>query len=108
MGMIFYPRYFPVAGFTPLPNLMFIRNDCRDNLALIKHEETHQTQQRADGVLTFWFRYLFSKKHRQAYEVEAYKCQIFHGASLKICAIFLSSMYYLDITFEEAEKLLTE
>jgi hypothetical protein len=106
--VILYPRWFPVAGFTPLPNLMFIRSDCRDNLALIKHEETHQTQQRADGVLTFWFRYLFSKKHRQAYEVEAYKCQIFHGASLKICAIFLSSMYYLDITVEEAEKLLNE
>ena len=27
--MVLYPKYFPVAGFTPLPNLMFIRKNCR-------------------------------------------------------------------------------
>ena len=48
----------------------------------------------------------FFKKHRQAYEVEAYKVQIAAGASLEICANHLVNMYYLGITIEEARELL--
>jgi hypothetical protein len=106
--MIFYPRYFPVAGFTPLPWLMFIRADAKGNKALLAHELTHQRQMREDGILLFWIRYLFIKKWRKAYEVEAYKVQIKNGASLSGCAQLLSSMYYLNITYEEAKKLLRQ
>jgi len=106
--MIIYPRYWFSAGFTPLPNLMIIRKDCQHSVPLHKHEETHQEQMRRDGVLKFWFRYLFSKKHRLNYEVEAYKVQISHGASLDGCAKNLSIMYYLGISFETAKNLLSD
>ena len=104
--MIFYPRYFPVAGLTLLPNLMFIRKDCRDNVPLIEHEKTHQNQMRRDGVLKFWFCYLFLPKYRQAYEVEAYRVSIVHGASIDACAVHLAEMYFLGLTFEQAKELL--
>lgn len=104
--MIFYPRWLFAAGFTPLPWLMFIRHDCRDNKPLHLHEAIHQRQMREDWTLVFWMRYLFSRKWRQRYEVEAYKAQIAAGASLDGCAFNLSQMYYLNITLEEAKSLL--
>lgn len=104
--MIFYPRYLPVAGFTPFPWLMFIRKDCRDNKPLHLHEAIHQRQMQEDWTIVFWMRYLLSRKWRQRYEVEAYKAQIAAGASLDGCAAHLSGMYYLNITFEQAKILL--
>jgi hypothetical protein len=104
--VILYPRWFPVAGFTPLPWLTIIRADCRDNVALHKHEEVHQRQMHEDGWLLFVVFYLFSRKCRQNYEVEAYKTSIAHGVPLSVCAVHLSSMYYLGITVEQAEELL--
>ena len=104
--MILYPKYFPVAGFTPLPNLMLIRKDCRDNKPLHIHEEVHQRQMVEDGVLKFWFKYLFCPNCRLKYEVEAYRAQIAAGASLDSCAAHLSGMYYLGIDFEQARCLL--
>jgi len=104
--MILYPRYWFSAGFTPLPNLMIIRKDSQHSVPLHKHEETHQEQMRRDGVIKFWFRYLFSKKHRLNYEVEAYRAQIAAGASLDSCAAYLAGMYYLGIDFEQARCLL--
>ena len=56
--------------------------------------------------MVFWWRYLFSRKWRLHYEVEAYKAQIQAGAYLEGCAEWLSSMYYLGITFDEAKELL--
>ena len=104
--MIFYPRYLPVAGFTPFSWLMFIRKDCRDNVPLIKHEEVHQRQMREDGWFVFVFRYLFSRKWRQYYEVEAYRTQIAAGASLDGCAALLAGRYWLDLSVENARLLL--
>ena len=104
--MIIYTKLLPVGGFTPLPNLMFIKEQYRNDKPLHLHEQTHQEQMRRDGLLTFWFRYALSKKHRQAYEVEAYKVQIAAGASLESCANHLVNMYYLGITIEEARELL--
>ena len=104
--MVFYPKYLFAAGFTPFPWLMFIRADSKGSVSLHKHEETHQQQMRDDGILLFWFRYLFSKQWRLQYEVEAYKVQIAAGAPLEGCADYLSRMYYLDITIDQARKLL--
>ena len=104
--MIFYPRWFPVAGFTPLPWLMFIRHDCKSNEPLHQHEKTHQRQMREDWTIVFWMRYLFSRKWRMHYEIEAYKAQIKAGASLDGCAEHLANMYYLGITVDQAKELL--
>jgi hypothetical protein len=104
--MILYPRYLPVAGFTIAPNLIFIRAEYRDSEQLLAHEQTHATQMREDGLLTFWFRYLFLPKWRQAYEVQAYRTQIAHGGSLDGCASHLAGMYYLGLTFDQAKALL--
>jgi len=104
--MIFYPRWFPVAGFTPLSWLMFIRRNCRDDKPLHLHEQVHQRQMREDWTLVFWMRYLFSRKWRQKYEVEAYKAQIKAGASIDGCAEHLANMYYLGITVDQAKELL--
>jgi len=104
--MILYPKYLFAAGFTPLPNLMFIKAQFKNSVALHKHEETHQMQMRRDGLLKFWFRYLFSKKYRLNYEVEAYRVQISHGASLDGCAKHLAEMYFLGIDIDQAKKLL--
>ena len=104
--MIIYPRWFPVAGFTPLPWLMFIRKDCKGNEPLLIHEKVHQRQMREDWTIVFWMRYLFSRKWRMQYEVEAYKAQIRAGASLDGCANHLANMYYLNITTEQAKSLL--
>jgi len=105
--MIFYPRYFPVAGFTLLPWLMFIKKAYKDDISLLKHEQTHRQQMRKDWTIVFWFRYLLFKKWRMYYEVEAYKVQIANGASLNSCAHNLSKLYFLKITFEQAKKLLS-
>lgn len=61
---------------------------------------------RRDGVIKFWFRYLFSRKWRMRYEIEAYKAQIKAGASIDGCAEHLANMYYLGITVDQAKELL--
>lgn len=105
--MIFYPRHFPVAGFTPFPWLMFIKKKYKDDISLLKHEQTHQQQMREDWTIVFWMRYLFSRNWRMHYEVEAYKVQMANGASLNSCAYNLSKLYFLSITFEQAKELLS-
>jgi hypothetical protein len=104
--MIFYPRWLFAAGFTPLPWLMLIRKDCRDNKPLHLHEKVHQRQMREDCTIVFWMRYLFRRKWRMKYEVEAYRTQIANGASLDGCAHHLAEMYFLGITVEQAKALL--
>jgi len=104
--MILYPKYLFAAGFTPLPNLMFIRADCRDNKPLLIHEQVHQRQMLEDGILKFWFRYLFCPSCRLRYEVEAYRAQIAAGTPLDVCAVHLAGMYYLDMSFDQARDLL--
>lgn len=89
-----------------MPSLILIPRWAKDDLAYKMHEQAHAEQQRVDGVLTFWWRYLTSKTARQAYEVEAYKVQIAHGASAITCAMHLCRDYWLGITQAQALKLL--
>jgi len=105
-AMILYPKYLFAAGFTPLPNLMFIKAQFKHSIALHKHEETHQMQMRRDGLLKFWARYLLHPCCRLAYEVEAYKVSIEYGTPLDVCAVHLANMYYFDITVDQARDLL--
>ena len=89
-----------------MPSLILIPRWAKGNVPYLAHEQVHAMQQEVDGVLTFWWRYLTSKAHRQAYEVEAYKVQIANGASIFSCAIQLSNGYGLNLTQAEALKLL--
>jgi hypothetical protein len=71
----------------------------------------HVEQQRRDGLLTFWCRYLSSEKHKLAYEVDAYKVSMQHGMSPWEAAYLISRDYELDddgtqITHDEAAYLL--
>ena len=44
--------------------------------ALIEHEATHVRQSKREGQFRFSIQYLFSRKHRLGYEIEAYGVQI--------------------------------
>ena len=44
--------------------------------ALIEHEATHVRQSNREGQFRFSIQYLFSRKHRLGYEIEAYGVQI--------------------------------
>jgi hypothetical protein len=63
---------FGYWGSAPFPWLIFVSVDYKDHAALIAHERCHQDQQRRDGLLRFWWRYITDKTARQDYEIEAY------------------------------------
>lgn len=100
---------FGYGGSAPFPFLMILAQSHKDNKALIAHEECHQQQQRRDGLLAFWWKYLTSKPARLAYEVEAYKVWL-KVAPLDIHKVvnWLTDNYGLDLTHKQAYKLLTE
>jgi len=93
-------------GITLTPSLIFIPNWAKGNAAYLAHEQVHAEQQKRDGTITFWRRYLTNQEYRQAMEVEAYKAQIAAGASLITCAMHLATEYNLGITQDQAMKLL--
>jgi len=77
--------------FTPL-SVILIRPKYRSDKGLLAHEQTHAKQIRHNWL---WFLfYNFSKKYRLKYEAEAYRVQ----------ATFLSSLYNLDISYQDALK----
>lgn len=104
--MVLYPPFLPVAGITLAPALILIRRNRRADFALLMHEETHADQMRRDGWLRFVWRYLTSRKHRQSYEVQAYRTQIDYGGSLQSAARNLSRLYLLGISEDQAKELL--
>lgn len=67
------PLMFGWWGSAPFPWLMILAYSQRNNTALIAHEQCHQAQQRRDGLLTFWLRYVTSSDWRYMYELEAYR-----------------------------------
>lgn len=67
------PFLFGYWGSAPFPWLLILSYDQRNNAALIAHEQCHQAQQRRDGTLTFWKRYITSCDWRYRYELEAYR-----------------------------------
>ena len=81
--------------------------DYKDHKALIAHERDHQRQQRRDGVLTFWWKYLTNKQARQDYEVEAYKVWVQVAPNdLESCVRVLTNSYGFDLTNTQARELL--
>lgn len=105
---IYYPSWLPVVAITISPAIVLIRAKWRDSAPVRIHELVHVEQQKEVGAITFWFKYLTSKKYRQEVEVEAYKAQIRAGTSLDTCAGHLANFYYLGISFAQAQQLLQE
>lgn len=91
----------------PFPWLIIVAKSHKANAALIAHEQCHQDQQRRDGTLTFWWRYLTNKSWRLAYEVEAYKVWLKTAPTDEFKVVgWLANNYGLDITYQTARELL--
>ncbi len=104
--MTLYPPFLK-RGITLMPSLILIPQWARHDAAYLAHEQTHAAQQRRIGVLRFWWAYLRSDVHRLAAEVEAYTAQVAAGTSLSYCAHQLSTGYGLNLSYNDAVRLLT-
>jgi hypothetical protein len=103
------PLLFGFWGVSVAPWLMLVATDYKNHAALIAHERCHQDQQRRDGLLTFWFRYLTNKQARQDYEVEAYRVWYqTEPKELRNCVWALTKSYGFKLTEKEAINLLTK
>lgn len=95
-------------GIAVCPWLMLVAIEYRNHAPLLAHERIHQDQQRRDGLLTFWFGYLFNKTKRLNYEVEAYKVWVqVAPKDLERCVWYLTKSYEFNLTDAEATALLT-
>ena len=103
--MILYPPFLK-RGITLMPSLILIPQWAKTDAAYLAHEQVHAAQQKRMGVFTFWRLYLTDKTARKWIEVEAYRMQIAHGASLDYCAHQLATGYNLNIDFKTAKQLL--
>ncbi|MEX3555791.1 MAG: hypothetical protein VB131_04035 [Burkholderia gladioli] len=99
----FIPERFQACNYGPIT---LIRPVQRDNAALHAHEATHERQfYRTFGLMGIL--YVLSRRHRQQYEVEAYREQLkFEPQNLDYYANSLATKYDLDITVDEARGLL--
>jgi hypothetical protein len=97
-----------IAAITISQNLIIVRPGCKTQ-ELLAHESVHQQQMAILGTFgtpRFWLSYWFSKEFRKNAEVEAYKVSIQHGVPIEVCAGYLVDLYSLDVTREQAIKLL--
>lgn len=105
MPKIIYTRLlFFADGFTPLPSLIFMKPSWRGHEGLLQHELVHTRQMAKEGVITFWLKYLLSRRSRMAYEVEAYKTSLKYSPwNVDVYANMLASSYFLGISHEQAK-----
>lgn len=107
----YYVRWLPrFAGICIAPKLILIRKDQAGNERLHRHELIHAVQQMTEGLLRFWWRYLFPS-HRLRYEVDAYRRssgQDWYVASYRAAiANLLVNSYYVGKSYREVLELLT-
>lgn len=107
---IIYTRLLTwAAGMALTPDLILIHPRARGDAGLIAHEQKHCEQQRRDGALRWWWRYLTDHDFRLAAEVEAYRISYQHRPGrLNSFAIQLATCYRLDVTAEEAMRLIVD
>lgn len=108
--MVFYTdRFVPsnAAGCARGP-IIFIRPQYRDDKGLLAHEERHALQWWRTLTLHSWL-YLLSKSYRLKAEVECYRIQasFYPDDRRPLFAKFIARSYGLQITEQEALKLLT-
>ena len=94
------------CGMTVTPRLIVVHPRYRGDSGLIAHEQVHVQQMRRDGLLRFWWRYATSRRHRLAYEVEAYRVSMAHGCTLNSAARVLATGYWLGIDEGQARRAL--
>ena len=104
--MIFYPPMLQ-RGICICPRLVLIPRWAQHHHWYHMHEFTHVEQQEKIGAITFWWRYLTDKGFRLRVEVEAYQAEVAAGGSGYAAAKNLSEGYGLNITFEQAQELLS-
>lgn len=97
---------FKIPKFDAIVLYPFIFIEKSASQALIEHEKIHLRQAQKYYIFLFYVLYLFSRKWRLKFEVEAYKQQIRYGASLEHCARSLLK-YKLKIDYNQAIKLLS-
>jgi|LSQX01.1.fsa_nt_gb hypothetical protein len=107
MYLLFYTKRKIIKGFAgiTLGFIIIINEDYKNDKCLLEHEKVHVKQFWNNPL--FCMLYLISKKYRLKSEVEAYKKQIECGANPDRMAQFLCEKYNLNITFDEAKKLLS-
>lgn len=105
---IFYTSFgVKMAAATRGP-VVFIRPEYKDDIGLREHEMTHVKQWFASlGLHSFL--YLFCAKYKLWAEVQAYKVQLKYSPGREaLFAGFIANRYGLDISQEEALRLLYE
>lgn len=81
--------------------LIFIRPKYSFDVGLLEHEKTHVKQFWKNPFFGLW--YLFSKKARFEYEVQAFREQLKYSPDkAELFASFLATKYNLGITQEQA------
>ena len=96
-------------GAITLGPVILIRPKYADDPGYQAHELTHQKRQYKYLIIFWWILYLLSSSFRMREEVAAYKVQISYGnLNVTQAAHYLSTIYWLGISQEEAEKLLTD
>ena len=96
-----------------MPEWYFVNPSGNSEYALMLHEQTHVEQWEKDGW-NYILGWLFSKKNRSVYELEAYRKQITFLLKQKVYideivwAESISSLYWIFnfITFEEAKEVI--
>jgi hypothetical protein len=85
-----------------------IRPSRRNDAGLLAHELEHVRQWR-EAPIRFYPRYLFSRRWRLRYEVEAFRAQLrLDPAALNSCSALLATRYRLGISFRDALNLLED
>jgi hypothetical protein len=108
--VIYTHRFIPgiYAGRTIGP-IILIRPSHKEDTGLLEHEKVH-VRQFWSTLGLFGIPYLLSKKYRLKCELAAYKEQLKYYSTDKrsLFAHYLATKYNLNITQEEALKLLSE
>jgi hypothetical protein len=101
---------FWAEGWTPSPRHIFISHRAVPTHALLQHELVHAAQMQAHGWLSWAARYIFCRKWRLAYELEAYITSMEHGADPAACARYLATWwrYWLFMRAAAVEARLTD
>lgn len=100
------PRLFGAWGLTVAPFIFVVPEHANDQ-PLIEHELVHYREQLRWLVVPWWIAYLVSRKFRLNAELRAYRVQIsLGGCTVDEAARWLSTLYWLRISQDEAKKLL--
>lgn len=108
--LVFYTDLIPrrFTGYT-FAFIILLRPSVKGDIPLLEHEKVHVNQFWRTLGLNGLF-YLFSKEKRLQYELEAYKKQLEFESNKSLAKIvfanYLTENYNLNITFDDALKLL--